>query len=199
MSAKCPPRSRLRLLTVCTLGLTSGGVCRKSYTASPRRAPQGDLSGNVIYIMQISDKLPMRDYDTFVRRHCWRKLPSMTHVDWRRRLGDAVYDFRHTPPLVRPSVHTVSNRRRDLGGHFALIATRFWYFGAGAIPLPRDLKELGQQRRGHRSNLNHRLIPRFQEWLKTLGPPGIRGQPQRCPPDRQRPGARSRQHEGCVC
>ena len=77
-----------------------------------RRSPLGDVSGYLVYAMRVSRKMSMEDYEGFVRKHCRRKVPSWGHADYRRWLGDAIYDFAHSPPSVRSSVHTTENRKK---------------------------------------------------------------------------------------
>lgn len=144
-------------------------------------APQGDLSGRVVYAMRVDQAMPMKDYDAYARRHLPGKLPDPQAKDWRRRLGDAIYDFRTSPPTIRSGVHTLLNRARDLSGRNALISRYFWYFGASGPRLPPTLRELAQQRPGHRSLKNDPLKEAFVTWIQRQGPRGVRGDPQRAP------------------
>ena len=164
-----------------------------------KRTPGGDLSGRVVYVKQVTDRVPMEAYDFFARDHAPGKIPRMTSPDWRRRVGDAIYDFDHLTPQVRPSVHTASNRDRDLGGKHALISDRFWYYGAAAPMLPGVLRGLARQSQGHRSDFNESMKPAFLSWVGGLGPYGIYGKPQREAPRRRELGERNRRHTGCVC
>src|SRR4051812_25733891 len=74
-----------------------------------RRTLVGRLSGRVVYAMKVTEKIPMAASDSFVRRRCPRKHPVVRHRAWQRRIGDAIYDFRHSPPRVRPGVHDARN------------------------------------------------------------------------------------------
>jgi putative DNA base modification enzyme with NMAD domain len=142
-----------------------------------RHALSGNLSGRVIYSMKVTAKIPMAAYDSFVRKYCPGKRPSVRHGDWRRQLGDAIYEFKHSPPRVRPSVHDEDNRKRDLSGEYALISEHFWYFGRSGPTLPPSLLSLAQQRRGHRVHLNDPLRPAFLRWIARQGRRGVRGLP----------------------
>src|SRR4051812_5141942 len=93
------------------------------------RSPIGDVSGYVVYAMQVTDKLPMEKYNSFASCHCRKKIPRWSARDYRHRLGDAIYDFRFNPPRLRESVHSERNRRCDLSGQYVLISEHFYYLG----------------------------------------------------------------------
>lgn len=134
-----------------------------------KNTPMGDCSGKVIYAMQVSRIVAMRDYEAFVRSECPEKVPDWHHRDGRRRVGDAVYDFATNPPKVRASVHTNRNRRRDLGGEKALISNHFFYFGRAPEPLPADLLPIVRQGQGHQVKKNEPYVERFVGWVEGLG------------------------------
>jgi hypothetical protein len=132
-------------------------------------SPIGDVSSRIVYAMRVSKKLPMSEYDAFAREHCPGKIPDWSHDDPRRRLGDAIYDFRSNPPRLRPSVHNEGNRERDLSGGYALISDHFFYFGDQPRLLPPALRRIARQRQGHRSVANDALLKPFLAWLDRLG------------------------------
>ena len=74
-----------------------------------------DLSGSVVYAMQVTRILSMRGYDAWSARHP-RKRPDPSHADPRRAVGDSVYDFASDPPAVRPGVHTEAHRALRVQG-----------------------------------------------------------------------------------
>lgn len=145
-----------------------------------RRSPLGDLSGQVVYAMRVSRKLTMPEYDLFAQEHCPEKIPAWFDRDPRRRLGDAIYDFSDSPPRLLRSVHTEQNRARDLRGIYALISDHFFYFGDNPVPLPKPLRRIARQQRGHRSQSNRLLLQPFVDWLHGLGlePNKLHGAPQ---------------------
>ncbi len=133
-------------------------------------SPAGDLSGAVVYAMQVTRALSMRAYDAWsVRRP--RKRPDPAHTDLRRQVGDSIYDFASDPPAVRPGPHTVAERDHDLSGRRALLSTRFVYFGRAAAPLPPHLLGVVKVGPGHRSASNAPLVAPFVAWLESLGHP----------------------------
>jgi len=130
--------------------------------------PAGDLSGSVVYAMQVTRTLSMRDYDAWSARHP-RKRPDPCHTDPRRVVGDSIYDFASDPPAVRPDVHTEAHRAHDLSGRRALLSRRFVYFGRAAEPLPTDLLGIVKDGPGHRSASIAHLEQPFVTWLESLG------------------------------
>lgn len=130
--------------------------------------PVGNLSDSVVYAMQITRTLSMKDYDAWSARHP-RKRPDPTHPDPRRRFGDSIYDFASDPPSVRPGVHTVAHRDHDLSGLRALLSRRFVYFGRAAEPLPPHLLALVKDGPGHKSESIAHLEQPFVTWLESLG------------------------------
>ena len=85
------------------------------------------------------------------------------------RLGDCIYDFSGPNPRQRASVHGRANRKTDLGGKNALLATEFYYFGSRAISIPDNLRPICPKGQGHRSKKNEPYREAFEHWLHNLG------------------------------
>lgn len=143
-------------------------------------SPIGDIHNHVVYAMQVTEKMTMREYDQFTRKHLTRKIPKWNDRDPRRRLGDSIYDFNYDPPKVRTGVHDEQNRETDLGGRFALLSDNFYYFGDNPQPLPYELLGVIKRGRGHRSKSNAPYVVPFLDWLFGLGfkPNRLYGNPQ---------------------
>jgi hypothetical protein len=118
--------------------------------------------------MQVSRVLTMQQYEVFVSDGLPEKVPDWSHQDGRRRVGDAIYDFGSHPPAVRPSVHNVGNRDRDLGGVNALLSDYFFYFGSKPVDLPEDLWPIVRQGQGHQVAKNGPYVNRFVDWIEGL-------------------------------
>jgi len=150
-----------------------------------KNSPVGDMSGRVVYVMKVTEKLTMEQYDTFTQQYLPEKVPDWSSPDPRRRVGDSIYDFSCTPPRMRQSVHSgkdlEKNLKRDISGRNALLSNYFWYFGHKACKLPDNLQQIGIQSPNHRSNLNDSYIEKFLEWLDGLGlePNRLYGRPQK--------------------
>ena len=144
------------------------------------RSPAGDMSGRVVCAMQVTGKMSMEEYWRFTRRSLRKKIPCWSDGDWRRRLGDSIYDFSSEPPTLRRGVHTEKSRARDLGGRYALLSKHFWYFGDKARALPAGLRGIVKQGPGHRSDSNAPYLDKFVRWLEGLGlrPNELYGRPQ---------------------
>jgi len=128
-----------------------------------------DMSGRVVYAMRVTDKMTMQEYDALTRERLPNKIPDWFNRDWRRRVGDSIYDFTTIPPKQRKSVHDVRAVERDLGGGYALLSTDFYYFGDQAVALAGDLLPILAKTQGHRSNVNGPYLDRFVAWIRGLG------------------------------
>ncbi len=132
-------------------------------------SPIGDLSGQVVYAMRISRRMTMREYDVFCRQHLLGKIPNWTSRDFRRKVGDCIYDFSDPEhPTIRRSVHKEQNRDVDLGGENALLSDHFYYFGNHPRLLPTQLSPIVQQTQGHKSRANAAYVDAFVDWIKGL-------------------------------
>ena len=147
-----------------------------------KHSPVGDISGELVYAMRVTDKLPMSAYDALTRAELRRKIPLATSGDPRRGAGDFIYDFSNpTGPRQRPgSLHREGEKHKDLSGQYVLLSTHYYYFGDKPVLLPPNLQTIVNQRQGHRSDANEAYAAQSVEWVEGLGyPPGaIVGNPQ---------------------
>lgn len=155
----------------------------------------GDAVGSerLVYLMQVSNKLPIGDY--FLDSEFQDKLPGETSL--MRRRGDNIYrprkkgavnpvDFEQ---LVNESHYDEPERCKvgesrihDIGGKFVLIANRFVYFGRNVLIIPPEVRPnipKGQHPNGYQTH----DIERAQQFIdyvfgkagsrRILGPPTI--------------------------
>jgi hypothetical protein len=135
-----------------------------------KNSPVGDISTDVVYAMRVTKILSMRDYDGFCRKSLSEKIPDWTNSDFRRVVGDCIYDFGpRDEPLLRRSVHTEANRKRDLSGCNVLLSTHFYYFGDKPEGLPEALLPLVHPTQGHKSYANEPYADDFVKWIKSKG------------------------------
>lgn len=113
----------------------------------------------------------MQEYDEFCKKHLINKIPQWRNrEDKHLRVGDCIYDYANgEPPKLRQGVHTEDNRKRDLGGGYALLSNHFYYFGKGAITLPQKLYPIIHTTQGHKSEANGPYTSDFISWIQTLG------------------------------
>ncbi len=171
---------------VCTLVICKPGIRRMAAIGdwivgtSSTRSPIGDISGHVVYAMQVTRKMTMAHYDDFIESELPAKIPAWTHRDARRRLGDSLYDFSDSHIEQRKGVHPPQNQKTDLGGQNALLSEHFYYFGDKPVRLPDDLQAIVRQGQGYRVNLNEPYVERFVAWIDGLGykPNTLVGKPQ---------------------
>lgn len=134
------------------------------------QSPVGDISGRVVYAMRVTRVLALREYDAFCRQRLRGKIPRWDSANFKRRVGDCIYDFsRPGEPRLRPGVHGEQNRRVDLGGENALLSEHFYYFGAKPIALPSGLAAIVHQTQGHKSRANQPHMEEFVSWIEQLG------------------------------
>lgn len=149
------------------------------------QTPLGDISHKVVYIMHVTAKMTMMEYDEFTGSKLPHKIPNMASPDPSKRAGDSIYNYStHNAsmcPIMRPSVHSGNpiNRTRDLSGKYVLLSDHFFYFGNKPESLPEELLPIVPKGRGHQSHVNDPYIDSFMDWVQSLKhEPGIIGSPQ---------------------
>jgi hypothetical protein len=172
---------------LCSLVICKSGI-RSSATegdwvagTGSRNGPAGNLSGKRVYAMRVTRKMTMEAYDRFTQQEKVEKIPDRRSKDWRRWLGDSIYDFSGTPPRQRPGVHGRSEQARDLSGTFALLSSDFKYFGDNPITIPDGLIPIVLEGRGYRSTANDPYVGQFVAWIRSLGDGAPFGRPQWIP------------------
>ena len=132
-------------------------------------SPLGDMRGRIVYAMRVTGTMPMWMYDGYARAHLPVKVPDWRSADPARMVGDSVYDFSHTPPLLRRGVHSEADRERDLSGINALLSEHFFYFGDQPRHLPDHLLGIVKAGQGHRRIQDEDVIRAFEAWLAASG------------------------------
>ena len=131
--------------------------------------PLGDISKHVVYAMKVTGKLTLEEYDRFCKEEYPNKIPDWNNEDYRRRMGDCIYNFSDGALTeIRPGVHNEENVERDLGGKYALISDYFSYFGDHPIKLPKKLQKIIPKGRGHQSKSNAPYVGKFISWIESL-------------------------------
>jgi hypothetical protein len=174
---------------ICTLAICKPAIRRRAKKGDwvvglgSKNSPFGDISRSVVYAMKVTNVLTMNEYDMYCRESLPKKIPLWTSSDFRRKVGDCIYDFRRSGrrPRMRPSIHTEANRKTDLGGRNVLLSNHFYYFGNRPMDLPKGLLAIIQGTQGHKSRANREYINEFVAWLegKRLKRNALLGAPQR--------------------
>lgn len=139
-----------------------------------------DLSGHLVYAMQVTDKMSLHAYDQHCLQHLNNKVPNWRTSDWRMKMGDCIYDFSAgVEPAIRMSVHKENNRERDLGGLYALLSNHFYYFGEEPRPIPASLREIVIKTQGHLVFDDPAIIKTFEKWKRSFTRNKIYAHPQR--------------------
>ena len=129
--------------------------------------------------MKITDIKSLADYDAYCNVYLKEKVPKWFSKDWRKRMGDCIYDYSKGPnPFLRKGIHNEKNKMKDLSGQNALVSNHFYYFGEEARVLPKELKGLIKKSQGHLKIENEELIKNFLRWIKLFKKNKIYGNPQ---------------------
>ena len=172
---------------VCTLVICKGAIRRTAERGDwvvglgSKASPIGDISGQVVYAMRVTDRMTMREYNRYCRGNLPGKIPKWRSGEFKKRVGDCVYDFsKPGRPRIRQSVHDERNRIVDLRGKNALLSEHFYYFGNRPRPLPKHLRPIVQQTQGNKSVANAPYVNAFVEWIEALRlqPNRLYGEPQ---------------------
>jgi hypothetical protein len=81
-----------------------------------------DYSGRMVYVMKVTDIKSIEEYNEFCSTKLSEKIPDLDHADYRRKVGDCLYDYTDSYAEQRPGVHTKKNRSRDLRGLNSLLS-----------------------------------------------------------------------------
>lgn len=162
---------------VCTLAICKPAIRKVAKKGDwvvglgSKRSPVGDKSGQVVYAMKVTKPvLSMAEYDEYCRKDLPEKIPDWRGPDFRRKVGDCIYDFRHgKQPRLRPSVHSEANRETDLRGERVLLSGHFYYFGDQPVPLPKRLLPIVHQTQGRKSHANDEHVDTFVAWIEGRG------------------------------
>jgi hypothetical protein len=138
-----------------------------------------DLSDRLVYAMKISQIKSLKEYDEYCKLNLKTKIPDWTNNDWRKKMGDCIYDYSNSEePTMRKGVHNEWNRERDLGGKNALVSDRFYYFGEEARIIPDDLRRIIKKNQGHLKVENQDLLERFESWIFSFEKNKVYANPQ---------------------
>ncbi len=145
-----------------------------------KNSPIGDISKSVVYAMKITDKISMKEYDSYCKENYPNKIPDWEKKDFKKKVGDCIYDYSiGLDPQLRKAVHSEKNKARDLGGMFALISDHFYYFGDNPLELPKKLWSIRKENQGHKSKSNDPFVSDFISWIESNGELNcLKGEPQ---------------------
>jgi len=168
---------------ICTLNICKPVIRRtakKGDWVVGTGSKQFGFENMVVYAMEITQTMPMEKYQEFCENTLQNKIPSSESNLYEEKVGDCIYDFRHDPPKVLKSVHTVENRSTDLRGKNTLLSDHFYYFGDKPEPLPNNLLAIVKQGQGHKSTSNEPYVDLFIDWIltKTKAKNGVYSNPK---------------------
>ena len=160
-----------------------GGWCSLAICKAPirRMAQVGDWIiglrscqvGNVIYVMQIEERLSFCDY--------WNDQRFISKRPNNNPYSDNIYRPDNTGTLIweKNSVHDDSHQDDDTRvGQWVLVGRKFWYFGDESPQIPTELMHLLHQGIGYSVHKNRRVTDPevLKQWLSHWKR-GIQGKP----------------------
>lgn len=139
----------------------------------------GDAVGSerLIYLMQVTEKLPLEDY--FADARFRAKIPTVGEGDCRSRVGDNIYGKRDGIFFQVPNQsHHPHQLAKDTSGQFALISRHFAYFGSEPLVLPPEVRpNVPKVQAGHGvATRDPRLAQAFVDLVMARGT-GIHARP----------------------
>ena len=156
-------------------GTCSLAICKPAIRAS---AHPGDWvigfrsrrPGEVVYVMQIDERLSLGDY--------WRDPRYADRRPGGAAQPDNIYRPKKSGVLeqVANDVHGPAQAAADIRGRNVLLSKRFWYFGSASVTLPAALRHLLHSVRGHVVHKARRVNDEaaLVRWLSRWNP-GVHG------------------------
>lgn len=127
-----------------------------------------DYSGKLVYAMKVTQKMTMAEYDYFTQAQLQGKIPFIDKKDWKRILGDSIYNFQlNNTPALRRGIHSEKDKERDLSGKFTLLSQHFFYFGKAAVEIPGVYGSLIRNQIGHQVFEPSEQIYGLINWLES--------------------------------
>lgn len=158
-------------------GVLSLAICKPKIRAT---AEKGDWligfrsakPGEVIYAMQVTERLLLGDYwlDKRFRDRRPGRSPFPDNIYRRDGFGTLLQEPNH--------VHGSDSIRGDTSGRHVLLSDRFWYFGENSVPIPNELVHLVHSGIGHTVHKGHAVMNPvlIERWLRSW-PVGVHGAP----------------------
>lgn len=140
----------------------------------------GDPVGSerLIYLMQVSEKLPLGDYYLDPRFN--EKIPVLHSDHCIRVVGDNIYRWQNGDLVQIPNrSHTPEEAAKDIRGQFALISSRFYFFGSEPLIIPGKLRPSvpqGQSGQGARTH-DQGQTEAFLNHVTSGFSPGVHARP----------------------
>jgi hypothetical protein len=107
---------------VCTLAICKPKIRGKAAKGDwvvglgSANSPIGNISDRVVYAMKVTDVIGFWGYDMYCREKLPGKIPDWSNSDFRRRVGDCLYDYsKGMRPTMRKGVHNEAHSETDLG------------------------------------------------------------------------------------
>lgn len=169
-------------------GVVTLATCKPQVRRSARQGdwvlgfmPGGSIRrGQLVWAGVVEQKFLPDEYERAFRGRCDAIYRQRKNGQWRSLFPDY-----HANPR---------DREKDVSSPVLLFeASRSWYFGSTPVALLPELDHLAPTGRGHRTNrVSDWDAPALEEWLRSIGDPGIHGTPREPKPVRGNSGCGSR-------
>lgn len=127
---------------------------------------------DLLYAMKVEEKLTFEEYWNDPRFEA--KKPRAHSERLVELAGDNIYEplpgVRYRQLRSRHSNGDQEDpfqKRRDLGGEYALVSEDFYYFGSSPVKLPEEFRELIVGR-AHKCRFPAELVASFERWVRSL-------------------------------
>ncbi len=174
---------------ICTLATCKPGI-RRAATVGDWIIGTGsadyDLTGRVVYAMEVSEILSYDEY--WYDQRFLAKRPNL-RGSLIQAFGDNIY-HRQGPKgwIQMNSRHSFANGqpnpdhiKRDTGARRVLIADEFWYWGGTGPKIPGRFRRWDGhdicQLRSYKYKFPPSMVENFVEWIRSQGEPGFLGDP----------------------
>jgi hypothetical protein len=170
---------------ICTLATCKPRIRKKAVPGDwiiGTGTKENDLEGELIYAMQISEKVSFEEY---AREPRFKLKKPLIPGSLKRIHGDNIYYpdekgiwhqrlSQHSNP---DTSENYDNMKRDLSGKFVLVSNQFFYFGNKHFAVPSEFKSVCSRLRDYLKITDIQVAEKFIQFLKTHFIPGIHGDP----------------------
>lgn len=127
-----------------------------------------DLSKHIVYAMKVKCVMTFEEYDRHCRARLKGKIPRKNSLDYRKRMGDCIYDYFRDKKYIfqREGTHECEHIDTDLKGKKVLLSNHFYYFGEKAKRIPKRLQVMIKSGQKHKKIEDAKFIEKFENWIK---------------------------------
>ena len=127
----------------------------------------------LIYAMKITEKLAFEQYS--LDKRFQNKIPTKGRMEER---GDNIfYKDKDGGYVLRKSLHTEKEKKRDLSTDAVLVSDCYFYFGKNGCLIPTEFKAIIKKGPGHKCDFYLDFASRVIKWVEENFLKGLQGEP----------------------